>query len=268
MLPLTTAQIVHLTQTVDPEFTRFNNKTSLHKRGGFREHTIGNAIAFQDLKIPKSTYYNRVVGFSEADLPLLPDIESLYRDEAAIDCLISLPPYQQSPKLLTALYDRGFHYIGSDYNFVLEPKKYEPIAIPDRIEVRKVNEDSLDVLFDLMRDSGAKFDAGALSSSREQFCRKPIEFYIAYVDGVAAGRASVIYCEGVAWLNNAETDVRYRGLGCHAALLNARISSARDEGCSLVFSDAEFGSISHRNMTKCGFQLGFTSAELLKSYTD
>ena len=63
-----------LTSTVDSEFTRFNTSVSLSKTGGFRERQFGAAIAFQDQNRPLSEYYNRVVGFGEDEISLLPEI--------------------------------------------------------------------------------------------------------------------------------------------------------------------------------------------------
>lgn len=264
---LTIAELSHLVEKVDPEFTRFNNKISLHRIGGFRETVVGSAIAFQDVKKPKSTYYNRIVGFNEKEIPLLSHMESIYTAES-LNCVVSLPPYRQSAEVLAALQDRGFRYIGSDYNFVLRIDDYVAAESPPQVEVRLVTPDSLSVLFDLMRSTGASLEPDAVRLAQEHYCRQPIQFHIAYVDGKPAASASVFYFEGVAWLNNAVTEESYRGQGCHRALLHARIASAREEGCSLVVSDTVFGSISHRNMARCGFQLGFTFAELMKSVVE
>lgn len=265
--PLAAAELKHLVERVDPEFTRFNNKISLQRIGGFHEHVIGGAIAFQDVNKPMSTYYNRVIGLSDKDIPLLLDIESLYTQES-LDCVVSLPPHRQSSELLSALRDRGFQYIGSDYNFVLRLDNYVAVDSNPKVEVRLVTQQSLTTLFDLMRSSGANLESDAVRLVQEHYCRKPIQFYIAYVAGVPVASASVFYYEGVAWLNNAVTEESSRGQGCHRALLHARLAAAADEGCLLAVSDTEFGSISHRNMARCGFQLGFTSAELMKSYSE
>lgn len=264
---LTTAELRHLVERVDPEFTRFNSKISPQGVGEFSETLVGDAIAFQDAGNPKSTYYNRVVGFSEKDVSLLSEIESIYA-QAGLNCVVSLPPHRQSANVLCALQRHGFHYIGSDYNFILRLGDYVvPDAVP-QVEVRLVAEGSLATLFDLMRRCGANHEPDAVRFVQEHYCRKPIQFYIAYVDGIPAASASVFYFEGVAWLNNAVTEESYRGRGCHRALLQARIASAYDEGCLLAVSDTEFGSISHRNIATCGFQVGFASAELMKPFNE
>jgi hypothetical protein len=262
--PLTPEEIRFLVDRVDPEFTRQNNRLSLANAGGFCERCFGEAIAFQDVKKPKSAYYNRVVGFGEPEIPLLPEIESIYKDNN-LTCTVSLPPHRQSAELVESLSSRGFRFDHSDYVFFLRPEEYQLAEDASELEVSLVTTRSIDLLFKLMSDGGANVDPSVTPLLREDYCRPPFQFYVARVDGVPAARASVFFFEGVAWLNNAVTLDSYRGRGCHNALLTARISAAIEHGSSVVVSDTEFGSASHRNLARHGFQIGFTTAEFKAS---
>lgn len=263
--PLTTNELRLLVERIDPEFTRLNNKLSLIRTGGFSEQRFGGATAFRDVNKPESAYYNRVVGFGEQEIPLLTEIESLY-EQSSLDCVLSLPPHNQNQNVVTALRDHGFWFWSSDCIFYLRPEEYKTSEISSGLEVRLVDSETVYTLFDLMRNSGSTIDHQVMPIVQQHYYSLPIEFYIAYIGGKPVATASAFFCDGVAWFNNAVTDEKFRGRGCHTALLDQRIASSIAKGCSLVVSDTEFGSISHRNMARSGFQLGFTTVEFRKSF--
>lgn len=263
--PLTNSELQHLTDAVDPAFTRINNRLSLVRTGGFSEQRFGSARAFQDVRKPKSTYYNRVVGLGEQDIPFLEEIESWYR-QAGIDCVVSLPPHLQTTVVLDALRERNFWFWAADHVFYMRPEDHEPLSAPADVDVRLVTSSNAAALFDLMRATGSTIEDDVLPGVADLYCQAPMEFYIAFVDGQPVAMASVFFSEGVAWFNNAVTARDFRGQGCHTALLKVRIAAAQAKHCALIISDTEFGGASHRNLVRCGFQLGFVSAEFRKSF--
>lgn len=57
----------------------------------------------------------------------------------------------------------------------------------------------------------------------------------------------------------------FRGKGCQTALIRHRLSMASSLGLDRVFADVEFGTTSHANMLKTGFQTVFINTFWLKN---
>lgn len=254
---LNAEELNFLTTIVDAEFTRVNNLRSLSKRGGFRERRFAQCVAFQDLKKPGSDYYNRVVGFAEDSVGELPEIVRWY-ESAGLNCVVSLPPPVQTKAVLKALATEGFSYESSDFVYCVRPQQQSEQRGAANVEVQKVTRESLEALLALMDVAVADVD----QTLRDRFCAPDFEYYLALIDDKPVARASVFFFEGVAWFNNAVTEDPFRGRGCHTALLRARLVAARERHCRLAVSDTVYGSASHRNLLRAGFQLGFSTAEL------
>jgi GNAT superfamily N-acetyltransferase len=87
--------------------------------------------------------------------------------------------------------------------------------------------------------------------------------YLAFVDGVIAGGAAVSADHGVCGLFGASTLPAFRRRGVQAALLAVRLAWAREKGCDLAVSITQPGSISHRNIERCGFRVAYTRTKLI-----
>jgi GNAT superfamily N-acetyltransferase len=100
----------------------------------------------------------------------------------------------------------------------------------------------------------------------ESFCHRsgPCCFFLAFVDGEAAGGGVVSAYKGVGGLFGASTLPTLRRRGVQAALLNARLAWARDQSCDLVASIAQPGSASHRNIERSGFRVAYTRTKLVR----
>lgn len=77
--------------------------------------------------------------------------------------------------------------------------------------------------------------------------------YVAHIDGVPAGSASARVDAGLYQLCGAATLPAYRRRGIQTALLTARLSEARAEGCDLAVVSVEPGSRSQANVQRYGF---------------
>lgn len=87
-------------------------------------------------------------------------------------------------------------------------------------------------------------------------------FFVAQIDGRVAGAALVYFAtNGMAYLGTAATAKAFRGQGCHAALIAARIAAARRFGCHGVAATALMNSQSRRNLERFG--LGFSHVQTL-----
>jgi GNAT superfamily N-acetyltransferase len=89
--------------------------------------------------------------------------------------------------------------------------------------------------------------------------------YLAYVDGVVVGGASLREFEGVAQLCGAATLPRFRRQGVQSALLDARLRDARGRGCDIAVVTTAPGSKSQHNTQRRGFTLLYARALHVKS---
>jgi GNAT superfamily N-acetyltransferase len=90
--------------------------------------------------------------------------------------------------------------------------------------------------------------------------------FIAFVDGVAAGGASVFTFDGVAGMFGAATLPEFRGRGVQGALLAARLRWAAQHGCDIAKGITLPGSASHRNHERLGFRVAYTRTKLVRNY--
>jgi len=90
--------------------------------------------------------------------------------------------------------------------------------------------------------------------------------FIAFVDGVAAGGASLFAFDGVAGMFGASTLPQFRGRGVQAALLAARLRWAAQHGCEVAKGITLPGSVSHRNHERFGFRVAYTRTKLVRTY--
>jgi GNAT superfamily N-acetyltransferase len=113
-------------------------------------------------------------------------------------------------------------------------------------------------------------------SSVDQLSRKTIEVaiddmleasgfdrYVAWIDGVVAGAASMFVHEGIALLTGSATLPGFRRRGVQTALIAARLDAARDRGAELAAVTTPPASRSGANAARHGFALGYTRAILV-----
>lgn len=94
---------------------------------------------------------------------------------------------------------------------------------------------------------------GAIFAEREQSPR-----FLAELDGQPGAAASLCIHEGVALFAGAATIPQMRRRGLQAALLQARMRYAFENGCDLAMMVAEAGSESQRNAERKGFRVAYT----------
>lgn len=82
--------------------------------------------------------------------------------------------------------------------------------------------------------------------------------FLAYHEGTPAAAGSLSLCEGVAMFSGAATIPAYRRMGLQAALLQARLNHAHQQGYDLAMMVAEAGSGSQRNAQRQGFSIAYT----------
>ena len=197
--------------------------------------------------------------FDEVTPAHLDQLESFFRERQA-PVLHEISPLA-SPGLLPLLTGRGYQPL--EYTTML----YKAIgpdspsaAGNDRLQVRIVGPDEAEhwarTAAEGWRSEGPEladfiFEFGKISAQRAL----P---FLAELDGRAVATGSLILHEDVALLAGASTVPDARGQGAQAALLQARLRYAAEQGCTVAAIGALPGSQSQRNAEKQGFRVAYT----------
>lgn len=91
-------------------------------------------------------------------------------------------------------------------------------------------------------------------------------FFVAEIDGVAAGGGMMSIHQGVASLGGAGTLPEFRNRGVQRALLLARIAFAAESGCDTAMVATNPGSGSQRNVERLGFRVVYTRTKFLREW--
>lgn len=86
---------------------------------------------------------------------------------------------------------------------------------------------------------------------------------LASVSGVPAGGAALSIRGDVAHMSGAAVLPGFRNRGIQQALTAARLTIARERGCTLAKLDVRAGTVSHRNAARAGFQVAYTRPQLV-----
>ena len=105
----------------------------------------------------------------------------------------------------------------------------------------------------------AEWREAAMAEARGAFRPGALHFVVS-CDGGPAGTGSINVHDGIAWLRGGAVLARWRGRGCHAALVQHRLHVADTLGCTLVMGGADYGSGSFRNQQRAGLQLAYVES--------
>ena len=87
---------------------------------------------------------------------------------------------------------------------------------------------------------------------------KGIRCYIAFIDDLAVGAASLTVVKSLASMHYASTLPDFRKRGVHISLIRQRLRDAARTGCDLAVLATDLGSPSQRNAERSGFQSAYT----------
>ncbi|MDF2834704.1 MAG: family N-acetyltransferase [Paenibacillus sp.] len=227
---------------------------------GAEMKSFGNAVAYYSRNMPW-TLFNHVKG------SLTPE-----EVDAAIDFYeqrgrrfeFQLAPGITDGQTLRRLAERGYYQSGFHVSMYAEL---------DAMRDASIRNESL---------SAARMEAGEMSTYAEIHClgtglplsgaghvgennrilhvRPGWHYLLGRYEGMPAS-AGVMFARGdVASCTFAATlpDMRNRGL--HTALLQARITLAKELACKMIVAQCAYGSASHRNMETVGMRIGMTRA--------
>lgn len=91
---------------------------------------------------------------------------------------------------------------------------------------------------------------------------------LASFDGIPAGGAGVSIHNCVAHMAGAAVLPQFRGRGIQQALTAARVSIARQRGCTLAKLDVQAGSGSYRNAVRAGFEVAYTRPQMIRVWDE
>lgn len=196
------------------------------------------------------------------------DSKDLARMLDLFDRTGALPRLEISPgaictELAVQLTERGFLHTHSD-PILIQTERATAVRVGAEIQVTRV-------------ESAAAFDcfvatylqALQVAPERMQLQRRYMEhwrsipgwtLYVARKADVAMG-IGVLFSKGdVAYLAEGATIPKFRGRGAQTALISERLAETRENSYRLVFSRAQFGSTSQRNLERAGLESRYTLA--------
>ena len=244
--------------------TAYNSKRALYQdETNLITKKIGASTLLLDVNAPGSIYYNRIKGFGENDLDKIDEIVALYSSEGITPCF-DMTPNHISMDVAQALMARGF-YCAEQLAF-LEMVPDSTRCENKDIEIVRVTETNVEEFLTLISLSTGREMKKELAQKRAEYYYNPIfQNYIAYLGENAVGMGSLFINGDEGYIANDFTFPSYRGRGVQKSLLQFRTQVSKELGLKRVVTDVEFGSISHENMLKIGFELKFINSFWMKA---
>jgi GNAT superfamily N-acetyltransferase len=202
---------------------------------------------------------------TEADMS---GMEEFYRAHGSAINIETCP--LADPSLLKLLNERDYKPIEYSNVFTRELTAGDSRAWPDptsEVGVRRPAEDEAENYSLVVARSffeTTEISPAFLNVFTSCFYAAGAFFFIAEVDGVAAGGGMMSIHQGVASLGGAGTLPEFRNRGVQKALLLARLAVAAENGCDLAMVATQPGSGSQRNVERQGFGVVYTRTKFLR----
>lgn len=214
--------------------------------------SFGRSVLLRDSSDPASGYYNRVKGFGPADLP---ELDKLLEHYPAAAPFFELAPHHLTEEVSLALCSRGFFpaeqlvYMYTCPNSGGEPEMPFP--------AERVTEENAEEFIGWIAQSagGMEISGEMLARSKPFFYRPDFINYMLRIGGEPASMGSLFLHGEAGYIANDYTFPPHRGKGNQKALLEQRLTDAARLGAKAVYTDVMYGSTSHANMVKAGFQI-------------
>jgi ribosomal protein S18 acetylase RimI-like enzyme len=214
-----------------------------------------DAVALLARQVP-SPHFNAVVGLREGQENLIGELDDWYR-ENSIRPRFVISPGDLTPALGKALAERG--YAVTEFDTALYGVPPAPAVAPTGFAIEQVDspnimEEFLDALLNGWTIAPEHHE-GAKANMRGWLGVPDWRLYLARIDGKPAAAAKLFLHDGVGYFADAATRPEFRGRGLQTALLRHRAAAAAQAGAELTYSQAAFGSTSHRNMERIGLRV-------------
>ncbi|GHH40190.1 GNAT family N-acetyltransferase [Lentzea cavernae] len=211
---------------------------------------IGGAVVSRVPALPNHVPYNKARGFTLADAVHLPAVEAFYA-EAGVRAAVEVWEGDSSDDLHGLLRSAGLAPTAPTAALHRRPGGDGLGAV----QVDEVAGEHLDVLlagYEVGPDATAFRTMLAIEQATPGLRR-----YLAFVDGRPAAAAALFTHGGTSLLAGAATVPEFRRRGCQAALVARRLADAAADS-DLVVVTAASGSVSHKNLTRLGFEMTHT----------
>jgi ribosomal protein S18 acetylase RimI-like enzyme len=216
------------------------------------------ALMARSIPVPS---FNRIIGLRDGHQALFAELDDWYGAHG-VACRVDVAPGDLTPALAEALTGRG--YLQSSFHTSLYglPDGADA-SFPDIVVAQVASADVMEQFLDLYlagwgipiaRREGAKINM------RGWLGRPDWVLLLASIDGTPAAAAKLYVHDRIGYFADAATHPDFRGRGLQGALLHHRRRLAKASGAELVYSGAEFGSSSHRNMERLGMRVLHTRA--------
>ena len=226
---------------------------------------FGDALAVKN-KSPWLCSKQRVIGFGASDALHLNDLLSWYRRDG-LSCSILVNYGEMNPSLFRQFVAAGLVSNGSGTTIA-----WMNSATPDqpssglviRESLVEERESYLDLFARCFPDRPEE-DPNYRAIQWAEDAYPNGKRYIAELDGLPVGFASMPVIDGVAICGTAGTFPEFRRRGIQRCLIERRIADSAAMGCSLLLGGADLGSTPHRNFLRCGFRflpLGMSWADM------
>jgi ribosomal protein S18 acetylase RimI-like enzyme len=204
---------------------------------------------------------------SEADMSAM---EDFYRGHKSAVNIETCP--LADPSLLKLLNERGYRPIEYSNVLVRELTGDDARTLTNttsNVRVRRPAEDEVESYSRVVVKSffeNTEIPPELLNIFKSCFFAAGAFFFLAEVDGVAAGGGMMSIHQGVASLGGAGTLPEFRNRGVQRALLVARIALATESGSDLAMVATSPGSGSQRNVERLGFRVVYTRTKFLREW--
>ncbi|MFI5908505.1 GNAT family N-acetyltransferase [Dactylosporangium sp. NPDC051541] len=239
--------------------------------GGFLRPVAGGVASFAEPDSP----WNKVAGLGFAGVPGDDELAAIERAFAERDAPVSVELSNLAdPAVGALLTGRGYRLASYENVLGLAVSTDVELVAPPGVQVRPSGDDEFDVWLEVILDAVAhpdseglpwldEFPRQAVAAAEHDIAATGARRYLALVDGVPAGGASMGVRDGIASFS-AGTAPAFRRRGVQSALLAARLADAAADGCELATVTTQPGSPSQRNVQRRGFELLYTRAVLIR----
>ena len=221
--------------------------------------------------------FNKLIGLGFDGLPDAAELDTIERGHAARRARLQVElATLADPAVGRLLTSRGYRLIGFE-NVLARRLDQVATAAAEGIGIVEVDADSSARWITTVTEAFLQADVFDGPASHESFDRATLERTYQYfaavpgasrllarLDGEVAGGASLFMREHTALLCGAATLPASRRRGVQSALLQARLTRAREAGCEMAVVTTQPGSKSQENVQRAGFELIYSRAVLVK----
>lgn len=252
-------------ERMELELAKWNAKRSLSLiEKKLEVKRIGRTILLREQTTPASVYHNRIKGFGPEDLAQLDEMIAYYGDFAPC---FDMTPDRMTEEVARALAERSFSPVEQLVFMAAKPAAPHGEVPEPQFQIERVTEESAEEFIEwiaLSSNGRMEITDAMIARTKAYFHAPQFINYMLRIDGEPAAMGSLFINDGEGYLANDFTFEAYRGRGCQMALIKQRLGDASRLGLTDVYTDVQFGTVSHGNMEKVGFKTAFLNTFLMK----